>query len=368
MPITNPKPAGWKAVHKSITNYGNNPIAILAKNSVKKGIALKPSGAGVSKKSKTRKEVSKALNHEIAKLVSFEGAKPSEVKAKSRVAPAKILVNTEVKTEQIAQTTSNDACKQLKSVEINVVQDLKLPLKEKVTENISGKSNGKTLPKTLLLNTTVDAAPNKEQPTKAEEPSDSAQEAASDPVSSREAGVSTSSQCQDPQDRPSSPKRMPPETPDVSASLAAAKSFHANKENWDSDLKVFSTDKQYKKFRYSPQPDRVPLKDITKTFQSKIQDVSVQSVYTTSTVVQVKSTSTAAASSISTRTRSFSINTLEKKKNPFVADRGKDKDAPQDKPSEAADVPKPTAPSSRLPVAQSKKDTKEPKQNILMMR
>lgn len=91
-----------RGIAKSLKNFGNNPISILAKNSVKKGILLKPTAvtkfSKVSKKtSRTRKDVSKALNNEISKLVTQETpALPSEVKAKNKLAAVKISVNTEV--------------------------------------------------------------------------------------------------------------------------------------------------------------------------------------------------------------------------------------------------------------------------------
>ena len=85
-----------RGIQKTIKHLGNNPISIVAKNSVKKGLVLKPATGGVSKKTKTRKEVTKALNTEIAKLVSSGASKPSEVKAKKSFAPVKVLINTEV--------------------------------------------------------------------------------------------------------------------------------------------------------------------------------------------------------------------------------------------------------------------------------
>lgn len=80
-------------IKKNIKSMGKNPIGIVAKKVVRKGITLNPSPAGVSKKQKTRKEVSKALQSEILK---FAGAKPSELEQKKEVAQAKTMVNQEV--------------------------------------------------------------------------------------------------------------------------------------------------------------------------------------------------------------------------------------------------------------------------------
>lgn len=100
-------------IQKTIKHLGNRPISIVAKNSVKKGLRLKPSQGRVAKNSKTRKEVSKALNNEIAKLVSSgTSAKPSEVKAKRSFAPVKVLINTEILKKA---TLSSIRAKALKS-------------------------------------------------------------------------------------------------------------------------------------------------------------------------------------------------------------------------------------------------------------
>jgi hypothetical protein len=97
MPVITPKSVEWARLHKQISGMGNHPIALIKKTDVKKGLSLYSKRAGVvSKKSKTRKEVSKALKYEIQKLVSSEDIKPSEVKAKSRNVPAKIFINAEV--------------------------------------------------------------------------------------------------------------------------------------------------------------------------------------------------------------------------------------------------------------------------------
>jgi ribosomal protein L5 len=82
-----------RGVAKEIKKLGPKPISRVAKHAVKKGIALKPVSAGVSKKQANRKDVAKSLNLEIQRAV---GLKPSEVKARRAVAQAKISVNTEV--------------------------------------------------------------------------------------------------------------------------------------------------------------------------------------------------------------------------------------------------------------------------------
>jgi hypothetical protein len=86
----------FRGIHKTISHLGNNPISILAKNCVKKGLKLKPQKAGTFKKTTSRKDVSKALNKEIAKLVTSGSSKPSEVKAKKNLAPVKVFIHTEV--------------------------------------------------------------------------------------------------------------------------------------------------------------------------------------------------------------------------------------------------------------------------------
>jgi hypothetical protein len=82
-------------IKKNIKSLGKNPIGMVAKKLINKGITLNPSPAGVSKKQKTRKDVSKALQSEILK---FSGSKPSEIEAKKEVAQAKTMVNQEVFT------------------------------------------------------------------------------------------------------------------------------------------------------------------------------------------------------------------------------------------------------------------------------
>lgn len=58
----------YHSVKNNIKSLGSNPILLVQTNSVKKGISLKTDSAGVGKKtSKTRKDVSKALQNEILK-------------------------------------------------------------------------------------------------------------------------------------------------------------------------------------------------------------------------------------------------------------------------------------------------------------
>ncbi len=83
-----------RAVTSQLKKLGNRPIALVAKTVIKKGLSLKPKSAGISKKkSITRKEATKPLNHEILKVA---GAKPSEIKLRRQVANSKVAVNAEV--------------------------------------------------------------------------------------------------------------------------------------------------------------------------------------------------------------------------------------------------------------------------------
>jgi hypothetical protein len=82
-----------RGVGKEIKSLGSKPIALVAKNIVKKGLVLKQMKPKVSKKTTERKQVSKAINLEIQRAA---GAKPSEVKARWKNAVAKVTVNTEV--------------------------------------------------------------------------------------------------------------------------------------------------------------------------------------------------------------------------------------------------------------------------------
>lgn len=79
----------------AIKKLGSHPIALVAKHSVKKGIPLRISNGGVSKKkANDRINAQKSINIEIARSA---GSTPSQLKLKKELLATRIQMNTEVR-------------------------------------------------------------------------------------------------------------------------------------------------------------------------------------------------------------------------------------------------------------------------------